>query len=204
MHKGRLEAFSDAVIAIILTVMVLEFPKPHSADLSALWPMRGTFIGYLLSFVYLAIYWNNHHHMFQAVRKVDGSVLWANMHLLFWLSLVPFVTDWLGRSGVTVQAMALNAPVAAYGFILIMASIAYYILERTLIKANGRDSDFARALGSDLKGQLSVVLYLMAIAFAYIWPPASCALFTIVACLWLIPDRRFEKLETAKSKEGTE
>ena len=193
MHKGRLEAFSDAVIAIILTVMVLEFPKPGGASLAALWPMRGTFLGYLLSFVYLAIYWNNHHHMFQAVKKVDGAVLWANMHLLFWLSLVPFVTDWLGRSGVPTSPFVFDAPVAAYGFILMLAGIAYYILSRALIRANGEGSPVALALGSDLKGKVSVVIYVVAIGVAFLWAPASCLLFAAVAAMWLVPDRRFEK-----------
>jgi uncharacterized membrane protein len=186
MYKGRLEAFRDAVIAIILTVMVLELRQPAHGQLSDLRERLPVFLIYLLSFVNLAIYWNNHHHMLQAVEKVDGAVLWANMHLMFWLSLFPFVSEWLGTSGV------LSVPVATYGVVLMFAGIAYYILERTLIRANGDDSRVAKALGSDLKGQISVVFYALGVGLAFVWPAVSCGLYAAVACMWFIPDRRFE------------
>ncbi len=185
MHKGRLEAFSDAVIAIDLTIMVLEMHPPIKGDLAALREVAPVFGPFVLSFVYLAIYWNNHHHMLQVAKQVNGSVLWANMHLLFWLTLVPFVTSWMGH--------AFAAPtVLCYGFVLMMAGIAYYILSRTLVRANGADSDLAQKLGTDVKGKVSVVVYAVAIGLAFVSPIVSCAMYIAVALMWLVPDRRFE------------
>jgi uncharacterized membrane protein len=187
MHKGRLEAFSDAVIAIILTIMVLELRPPDGPTLEALRPMCGEFSTYILSFIFLGIYWNNHHHMLQVVKKVNGAVLWANMHLLFWLSLIPFVTIWLGK-----QHSICQIPVALYGLVLFMASVAYYILALTLVAANGKDSPVAKALGHDFKGKISTVIYAVAIGLAMVLPIASCILYVAVALMWLVPDRRFE------------
>ncbi len=186
MHKGRLEAFTDGVIAIIITVMVLELKVPAQPTLLALCKMSPALLGYLLSFVFLGIYWNNHHHMMQAVNKVNGAVLWANLHLLFWLSLIPFATEWMGSQFDRV-------PVALYGFLLLMCAIAYTILTVALIGANGKGSQFAKSLGSDFKGKFSIVLYVAAVGLA--WPArfVSCALYAVVALIWLIPDRRFEK-----------
>ena len=185
MHKGRLEAFTDAVIAIILTIMVLELRPPAHAEWSALWAMRGTFLSYLLSFVFLAIYWNNHHHMFHSIEKIDGGVLWANMHLLFWLSLTVFVTAWLGEGGLSTTS------VACYGIVLFFSGVAYYILVQALLRANGRDSCFAKALGSDFKGKISPLIYAVAIALSFFVPIVSCILYALVACIWLVPDKRF-------------
>jgi uncharacterized membrane protein len=187
MGKGRLEAFSDGVIAIIITIMVLELKVPHGEDLSALQPLIPIFISYVLSFVYLGIYWNNHHHMLHAVSKVNGAILWANLHLLFWLSLVPFVTGWMGENHFS------PVPVALYGVVLFMAAIAYYILSRTLIKHHGKDSTLARAVGSDFKGRISVVIYAIAIALAYWNEWAAFGLYVLVAVIWVIPDRRIER-----------
>lgn len=186
MSKGRLEAFSDGVLAIIITIMVLELRAPHEAELDALLPLRPVFLSYVLSFVYVAIYWNNHHHMLQVVRHVSGGVLWANMHLLFWLSLVPFVTSWMGAT----QFAAM--PVAAYGVVLLMAAFAYTILVRVLIAVHGRESTLAIAVGSDHKGLISLLLYVAAIPLAFVDPRISCALYGLVAIIWLIPDRRIE------------
>jgi uncharacterized membrane protein len=193
MHKGRLEAFSDAVIAIILTIMVLELRPPHGTSLELLKPLAPVFLSYLLSFIYLAIYWNNHHHMLQSAKHVNGAVLWANMHLLFWLSLVPFTTAWLGESGLQ------SAPVAVYGVVLIMAAVSYTILTISLVRANGRDSALAQALGSDLKGKVSILLYALAVGLAIVLPIAACAIYMLVALIWLVPDRRFERLEPPKA-----
>lgn len=187
MTKGRLEAFSDAVIAIIMTIMVLELKVPANDSLTGLqheWPVISS---YILSFVYLAIYWNNHHHMLHASKHVTGAVLWANMHLLFWLSLVPFGTAWMGRFPFSI------GPVAVYGFLLFMAGSAYYILERVLITANGEDSALGRALGHDLKGKASIVLYAIGIALAFVFPIGSAVIYAIVALMWLVPDRRIER-----------
>lgn len=186
MHKGRLEAFSDAVIAIVMTIMVLELRPPHSVSAETLRPLVPVFAAYVLSFIFLAIYWNNHHHMLQASKHVNGGVLWANMHLLFWLSLVPFVTAWMGDAGLQ------SAPVASYGFVLMLCGVAYYILSRCLVRANGEDSAVARALGSDFKGKISVVAYAAAIGLAFLLPAASCLIYLGVALLWLVPDKRFE------------
>lgn len=186
MHKGRLEAFSDGVLAIILTIMVLELRPPHEVTLQSLRPLLPAFLSYILSFINLGIYWNNHHHMLQAAKHVNGAVLWANMHLLFWLSLIPFVTAWLGETEMR------TVPVAAYGTVLICAGTAYYILARTLIRANGKDSELARAIGKDFKGKISVVIYAAAIGLAFLFPEAACGLYLAVALMWLVPDRRFE------------
>lgn len=185
MHKGRLEAFTDGVIAIIITVMVLELQKPENASFEALSKVAPHLYGYLLSFVFLGIYWNNHHHMMQAVTKVNGAVLWANLHLLFWLSLIPFATQWMG-------AYFASIPVGVYGVLLLLCAIAYLILTKALIGANGKGSNFAKSLGKDFKGKISIVIYAIAVAVAWYVPYVSCALYVLVALMWLIPDRRFE------------
>ena len=187
MHKTRLEAFSDGVFAIIITIMVLELKVPHGSEARDLWPLLPIFLSYLLSFVYVAIYWNNHHHMFHAVKNVSGRVLWANMHLLFWLSLTPFVTAWAGENQFT------PVPVAFYGVVLLMAGVAYYILSRALVFHHGRESELARALGNDFKGRLSLLLYATAVILAYWLPELACLIYILVAILWIIPDRRFER-----------
>jgi uncharacterized membrane protein len=186
MGKGRVEAFSDAVIAILITIMVLEMKAPHGRDPHALRPLLPVFLAYVLSYVNLAIYWNNHHHLFQLVRQVDGRILWANVHLLFWLSLVPFSTAWMGDEFAAV-------PVALYGGVLLMAGVAYYILVRTLLRRHGQSSALAIAVGSDFKGKISVLLYALAIPMARIELRVSCALYILVALIWLVPDRRIEK-----------
>jgi uncharacterized membrane protein len=188
MSKGRLEAFSDGVIAIIITIMVLELRTPHGSDLASLAPLWPKFASYAVSFAFLAIYWNNHHHMLQATRHVDGRILWANMHLLFWLSLFPFATAWTGESHFA------PVPVATYGVVQLFAGCAYYILSRLLIRRHGEDSALARAVGSDRKGRISMALYLTAVGVAFLAPWASCAIFVGVAIMWLVPDRRIEKV----------
>ena len=188
MHKGRLEAFTDGVIAILITIMVLELRVPHGADLAALKPVLPHFLSYLLSFVFLGIYWNNHHHMLQAAHHVDGRILWANMHLLFWLSLIPIGTAWVGEN----YPAAL--PVAMYGVLLLLSGCAYYVLSRMLIARHGADSPLARAVGNDVKGLSSIALYALAIALAFFVPMASCALYVVVAIIWLVPDRRIERV----------
>ncbi|MBE9178816.1 DUF1211 domain-containing protein [Oculatella sp. LEGE 06141] len=187
MVKGRLEAFSDGVIAIIITIMVLELRAPHEAALAALRPLIPVFLSYVLSFIYLGIYWNNHHHLLQAARHVNGSVLWANLHLLFWLSLIPFVTAWMGEN----RFAAL--PVALYGTVLLCNAIAYFILARRLIACHGKDSALAIALGRDFKGKVSVVIYAVAILLSFANSWLACLLYTLVAVMWLIPDRRIER-----------
>ena len=188
MHKGRLEAFSDGVIAVIITIMVLEMKVPHGIELATLAPLLPVFLTYVLSFVFVGIYWNNHHHMFQAVKHVNGGVLWANLHLLFWLSLVPFVTGWMGENHFEA------VPVAAYGVVLLGAACAYTILVRALLAGHGADSLFAKALGSDFKGKISIALYAAALLLAFVHPLSACAVYVFVALVWLVPDRRFEKL----------
>jgi len=188
--KQRLEAFSDGVIAIIITVMVLEMKVPQGADRAALRPLIPVLLSYVLSFVFLGIYWSNHHHLLQAVRHVNGRVLWANLHLLFWLSLTPFVTSWMGENHFAAW------PVAVYGAVLLLAAVAYFILTRELIALHGRDSTLAAALGSDMKGKASLVLYAAAIPLAFWHPWIACALYVLVAVLWLIPDRRIEAVLT--------
>jgi uncharacterized membrane protein len=188
MGKGRLEAFTDGVIAVIITIMVLELKVPRDADPRALLPLVPVFLTYVLSFVYVGIYWNNHHHMFHVVRHVNGATLWANLHLLFWLSLVPFVTGWMDEN------YSVPLPVAAYGFVLLGSAFAYTILTRVLLRTHGRDSLFAKALGKDFKGNVSLVIYIVALALAYFQPLISCLLYAVVAAIWLCPDQRFEKL----------
>ncbi len=187
MSKNRMEAFSDGVIAIIITIMVLELRAPHDADVAALRPLFPVFLCYVLSFVFLGIYWNNHHHLLHAIAHVDGRVLWANLHLLFWLSLIPFVTAWMGENRFAAW------PVALYGVVMLGAAVAYFILTRALIALHGRDSVLATALGRDRKGKLSLVFYLAAIPVAFVSPWISCALYVLVAVMWLLPDRRIEK-----------
>lgn len=188
MGKGRLEAFSDGVLAILITIMVLELKVPHGTELAALRPLLPVLLSYLLSFVYLAIYWNNHHHLLQAVKEVDGAILWANMHLLFWLSLVPFTTAWMGENGLAPR------PVALYGVVLFMAGTAYYVLVRALIRRHGHDSKLAKAVGEDLKGKVSVWIYALAVGLASWEPKAALALYVLVALIWLVPDRRIERV----------
>lgn len=188
MHKGRLEAFSDGVIAIIITIMVLELRVPHEASLEALHQVWPTFLSYILSFLYLAIYWNNHHHLMQAVKHVNGAILWANMHLLFWLSLISFTTAWMGENHFATW------PTAFYGANLLCAAIAYFILVRTLLARHGKESTLAKAIGNDFKGKISIIFYVAAIALAFINPYYGCIIYFIVAIMWLIPDRRIEKI----------
>ncbi len=187
MSKGRLEAFSDGVIAIIITIMVLELRVPSGTDLSALKPLIPVFISYVLSFVFLGIYWSNHHHLMQAVKSVNGSVLWANLHLLFWLSLIPFVTRWTGENGFGTW------PVAFYGIVLLFAAIAYFILVHVLLAHHGKKSTLAVALGSDFKGKISIVIYVVALLLAFVNSWIAYALYVVVALIWLVPDRRIEK-----------
>jgi uncharacterized membrane protein len=188
MKTNRLEAFSDGVIAVIITIMVLEMKVPHGEDLAALVPVAPVFLSYVLSFVYLGIYWNNHHHMLHACHKVTGPMLWANLHLLFWLSLVPFATGWMGENHFAA------APAALYGVVLLMAAIAYWILQQLIIASQGPDSILKKAVGGDWKGKLSPVAYAVAIALAYRWQWVSLGLYVLVALVWLIPDRRIEKV----------
>jgi TMEM175 potassium channel family protein len=191
MGRGRLEAFSDGVIAIIITIMVLELKVPHGAELASLWPLWPVFLSYVLSFVYLGIYWNNHHHMFHATERVSGGVLWANLHLLFWLSLVPFVTWWMGENHFAA------APTALYGVVMLLAAIAYWILLQSILAVQGPHSVLRAAVGRDFKGKLSPLLYLIAIPSAFIRAWIAGALYVIVALIWLIPDRRIERLVSA-------
>jgi uncharacterized membrane protein len=188
MTKARIEAFSDGVVAILITIMVLELKVPLAAGPDALSPMIPVLLCYLLSFVFLGIYWSNHHHLFQAVKKVDGRILWANLHLLFWLSLVPFVTAWMGENGFATW------PVACYGIVLLCAAIAYYVLSLALLALHGPDSLLAVALGNDFKGKISLVIYIMAILIAFFWSWLSCLLYVVVAIIWLVPDKRIENI----------
>jgi uncharacterized membrane protein len=187
MEKGRLQSFSDGVIAIIITIMVLELKIPVSDNITALKPLIPVFISYVLSYIYIGIYWNNHHHMFYAVSKINGKVLWANLHMLFWLSLIPFVTGWVGGNHFT------TFPVALYGGILFMTALAWTILSRTLIKQHGKSSLIATAFGKDIKGILSLIIYSVAILLAFVNPWISFGLYVIVAIMWFVPDRRIEK-----------
>ena len=187
MGKGRLEAFSDGVIAVIITIMVLEMKVPHGVDLAALGPVIPVFVSYALSFVYVGIYWNNHHHMLHAAGTVNGPILWANLHLLFWLSLIPFVTGWMGENHFA------PTPVATYGAVLLLSAISYYILARTLIRHDGGKSKIARALGSDFKGRTSVLIYAVAIPLSFVSRWVAVALYAAVAVMWLVPDRRIER-----------
>jgi len=187
MTKARLETFTDGVIAILITIMVLELRVPHGIDWSALRPIIPIFLTYLLSFVYLAIYWNNHHHMFHTVDHVNGKILWANMHLLFWLSIVPFVTGWMGENNFA------TVPTAAYGIVMVMAAIAYTILQQVIIEDQGPHSKLKAAVGGDRKGKLSAALYAIAIPLAFASRAAAGAIYVIVALIWLAPDRRIER-----------
>ena len=192
MRTGRVEAFSDGVLAILITIMVLELPKPEGLTWRAITSDLPVLLAYVLSFVYLGIYWNNHHHLFQAVTRVSGGVLWANLHLLFWLSLVPFVTGWMSEEWVARGELG-TAPVQAYGAVLLLAAFAYWILQRSLIRREGRDSALAAAVGRDLKGKASPVLYLAGILLTLVTPAAGVAVYVLVAVLWFIPDRRVER-----------
>ena len=194
MNKGRLEAFSDGVIAVIITIMVLELKVPHDADPEALVPLIPIFLSYVLSFIYVGIYWNNHHHMFHAVHHVNGAILWANLHLLFWLSLVPFVTGWMDETHFA------PLQVAAYGAVLLCAACAYTILTKVLVAGHGKDSLIAKALGKDFKGNISLAIYVVAIALAFWQPSLAALLYAALAAIWLIPDRRFERLLEEKRK----
>ena len=187
MGKGRLEAFSDGVMAVIITIMVLELKAPHGQDVTALEPLVPALLTYVVSFVYVGIYWNNHHHMLHAATRVDGSVLWPNLHLLFWLSLFPFVTGWVGEN------LAAPLPTALYGVVLMMAGIAWLILQRSLVKLSGPDSALARAVRRDLKGNLSAALYASAIILAFVRTWAAEAIYVLVALIWFVPDRRIER-----------
>jgi uncharacterized membrane protein len=194
MKTTRLEAFSDGVLAIIITIMVLELKVPHAVELAALKPVLPVLLSYVLSFIYLGIYWNNHHHLFQATEEVSGGILWANLHLLFWLSLFPFTTAWMGENHLAA------IPTAIYGFVLLMAATAYYILQRTIIAKEGRKSILAQAVGGDWKGKLSLVLYLIAIPLAFVSSWIAGGLYVFVALLWLIPEPRIER-ELEKREE---
>ena len=187
MEKSRLLAFSDGVIAIIITIMVLELKVPHDASLGALAAITPVFLSYVLSFLYISIYWNNHHHFFHLVHRVDGALLWANMHLLFWLSLVPFATGWMGENNFA------PVPTAVYGLALLMPALAWQVMQWAIIRTQGSDSAFARAIGRDLKGKLSPVLYLAGIALAFVDARIAGGVYLLVALFWLIPDRRIER-----------
>jgi len=188
MERNRLEAFSDGVLAIIITVMVLELKVPQGSDLAALQPVLPVFLTYVLSFIYLGIYWNNHHHLLKAAHKVNGAMMWANLHLLFWLSLFPFVTGWMGENHFT------PVPTAFYGAVLLLAAIAYYILQSVIIAEQGCDSKLAASIGRDFKGKLSPVLYAIAIAASFFRPWLAGGIYVLVALMWLIPDRRIERV----------
>jgi uncharacterized membrane protein len=190
MGKGRLEAFSDGVIAIIITIMVLEMKVPHGSDLVALQPLIAVFFSYVLSFVYVGIYWNNHHHLLHVTERVNGRILWANLHLLFWLSLIPFVTGWMGENHFAA------VPVALYGAVLLMAGLAYTVLARALVTHHGKDSRLAVAIGRDYKGIASLITYTVAILLSFLNPWIAFALYVLVAAIWFIPDRRIEKKRT--------
>jgi uncharacterized membrane protein len=188
MNKERLTAFSDGVIAVIITIMVLDMKVPNGAGLAELWPLAPVFVSYVLSFVYVGIYWNNHHHLLNAARSIDGSILWANLHLLFWLSLIPFCSGWMGENHFE------TLPVALYGAVLFMCSVAFYILGRLLIVHHGQQSYLAIALGSNRKEIVSALLYFLAIPLAFFSPPAAFAVYVLVAAIWFIPDRRIERI----------
>lgn len=196
MQKNRLEAFSDGVIAIIITIMVLEMKVPHGAELAALRPLVPVFLSYVLSFIYIGIYWNNHHHLLHATQQVSGPIMWANLHLLFWQSLIPFVTGWMGEN----HFAAL--PTALYGFVLLMAAVAYLILQTAIILKQGRDSLLAGAFGRDFKGKLSLACYVLAIGLAFVNRWLAGALYVLVAMMWLIPDRRIERVLAKRGGDG--
>lgn len=195
MKKNRLEAFSDGVLAIIITIMVLELKVPHGTDLGALQPLLPVFLSYVLSFIYVGIYWNNHHHMLHTVKTVTGGVLWANLNLLFWLSLFPFATGWMGENHFAAM------PTAIYGFILLMAAISYYILQQLIIRADGKDSVLKRAVGSDWKGKLSPAFYIAGIISAHFVPLLGVSFYVAVALIWLVPDKRIERTLTSEDDD---
>jgi uncharacterized membrane protein len=188
MNKGRLEAFSDGVLAIIITIMVLEFRMPHSDTFASLRPLLPAFLSYVLSFSYLGIYWNNHHHMLHTVKKVGGQILWANLHLLFWLSLVPAATAWMGENHFA------PSPVALYGIVLLMSAVAYFVLQYSILQTQGSNSMLAKALGNDFKGKISPIIYMVAIPMSYINEFIAGSLYALVALIWLIPDKRIERV----------
>lgn len=190
MTKGRLEAFSDGVLAIIITIMVLELKPPHDDSLHAVFVLWPKFLSYLLSFVNIAIYWNNHHHMFQATQKINGKVLWMNAHLLFWLSLIPFVTAWMGENHFS------KLPTIFYGLVLLMSGIAYYFLAHSIQSLHGHDSSFSKALQSDRKGKLSVVVYAVGIPLSFLHPMLAFSVYVVVTLMWFIPDKRFENISS--------
>ena len=194
MGKDRLEAFSDGVLAIIITIMVLELRPPHGTDLSALRPLMPVLLSYILSFVYLGIYWNNHHHMLHVTHRVTGTILWANLHLLFWLSLIPFVSAWMGENHLA------STPTALYGVVLLMAAVAYWVLQQQILRAEGPRSVLATAVGRDLKGKISPLLYVLAIGVASVRPALAHAVYVLVALMWLIPDRRIERAVTSAQR----
>lgn len=198
MGKGRLEAFSDGVLAIIITIMVLELKVPHGEDFASLWPLWPIVLSYVLSFVYVGIYWNNHHHLLYVTRRISGRVLWPNLHLLFWLSLIPVSTDWMGETHFA------PVPTALYGVPLLMAAVAWKILQSSIIAADGRTSLLAEAVGRDRKGQLSALMYLLAIGLAFVAPWVSCLIYAVVAMIWVVPDRRFERAVHSQQSERTE
>jgi uncharacterized membrane protein len=198
MSTERLQAFSDGVIAIIITIMVLEMKVPHGASLSALEPLLPVFLSYVLSFLYVGIYWNNHHHLFHACKRVTGAMLWANLHLLFWLSLFPFAAGWMGENHFTA------APTALYGVVLLMAAIAYLLLQQTIIRAQGQDSVLKEAIGEDWKGKVSLVLYIVAILMTLYSPWIAQCVLLIAALIWLIPDRRIEKRLAMSQSSGSD
>lgn len=187
MTKGRMEAFSDGVLAIIITIMVLEIKVPHGSEISSLYPLLPVIMSYVLSFIYIGIYWNNHHHLLHSTKKVNGNILWANLHLLFWLSLIPFVTGWMGENHFAPSTLSL------YGVILLMAAIAYTILQFSIIKTNGKDSLLSNAIGKDKKGKISILCYVIAIPAAFFSVWLSGILYASVALIWLIPDKRIER-----------
>ena len=195
MEKDRLLAFTDGVIAIIITIMVLELKVPHGDQLAALLPVAPVFVSYVLSFLYLGIYWNNHHHFFHLVRRVDGMMLWANLHLLFWLSLIPFATGWMGENNFA------PVPTAVYGLTLLMPALAWRWMQWAIIRTHGGDSSFARAIGRDLKGRLSPLFYAAGIALAFVDPRIAGAVYVLVALMWLVPDRRIERVIVKRDKE---
>ncbi len=194
MTSSRLEAFSDGVLAILITIMVLELVVPHGAHLSDLWPLRFVFLSYVLSFTYLAIYWNNHHHMLYVTERVTGGVLWANMNLLFWLSMLPFVTGWTGENHFA------STPMAVYGVVLLLAAIAYFILQTAIIRSQGKDSLLARAVGRDIKGKMSPILYAVAIPLAFVEPWIAFGIYAAVALVWIVPDSRIERAVAAREE----
>jgi TMEM175 potassium channel family protein len=187
MNKGRLEAFSDGVLAVIITIMVLEMHSPRGTSLAALRPVLPIFLVYALSFVHIGIYWNNHHHLLHATQRVNGAILWANLHLLFWLSLVPFTTAWMGENHLD------SWPFALYGIVLLLAGVAYYILTRALMRLHGQNSTLAASIGSDRKGKMSIAIYAVSILMAFVHPWTAAVGYAIVAIMWLVPDRRIER-----------